>query len=831
MAAAFLASSGLARRSRSFLVTASSIPSDKTSFWGQGQSQSQRSLRSNSNSNSITQRSMSSTAEEATTATAVTPPIATREEDRVVYAGVAPTDWDPKVPRQSTNSQEPLHDPPVAIPDPYGWMRDESRKQQAVLDHLNAENAYTTALTDHLSGLRETLYNEMLASIQETDFTTPRPDGHCYYYTRTVKGQSYTIYCRAPKEQQQDIKFPIEWDGKADTAILKDETQILNVNDLAVGKKYCSMGSVTHSPSHKLLAYCADYTGGETCLMEVKDLATNEVVYHDEKLEISGTIVWGADDSTLFYLKMDEAHRPFQVYRRNLETSKEEMLLEELDDMYWMGIYKSLDGNYLFLEASSKETSEIYYLDLKDPAATLQCVAKRRPKVLYEVAHRDNVWWISSNVGGLPNMALFMAPAVPDCADKWELVKLSGSESESQQVLFPGSLERSLDDVTCFKNHAVASGREGGLPRVWILSLPDSSTVSKFERLEFAEDAYDVGVSTHKEFDTTKLVVGYDSMVTPAQSLEIDMADATKRTVLKEKVVPGYDKTLYRTERTTVTARDGKTEIPVTLVYRKDVMEQHLSSGEPIATHLYGYGSYGACIEADFRATRLTLLNRGVVFVIAHIRGGGEMGRQWYEEPNGAKYLCKKNTFNDFVDVGRYLVDERKLTTPAKFSCEGRSAGGLLIGATINQAPDLFQVALLGVPFVDVVPTMIDASIPLTAVEWEEWGNPNEPKYHQYMMEYSPTQNVVKGAKYPACLLTGGLHDPRVQFWEPSKFAAVLRHEQDSESSGPVCVKMDMSAGHFSASDRYKYLKELSFDYAFMLDQLGLASSESPSEK
>jgi len=670
-----------------------------------------------SSSSSTTQRTMATSS--TTTPAVMSPPVAQREEDRVVYAGVAPKGWDVKLPRQSATSDEALLDPPVAIPDPYGWMRDESRKEQAVLDHLNAENDYTTSLTQHLESLRGTLYEEMVASIQETDYQTPRPQGNYYYYTRTVKGESYTIYCRAPKTD--DISFPVQtWDGTQESPILPGEQVILNVNELAQGQKYCSMGSVKRSPSQKLLAYSADYTGGETCLFYVKDLDTNKVLHHDPKLEISGSLAWGADDSTLFYLKLDAAHRPYQVYKRNLATSTAEngaddqLLLEELDDLYWMGIYKSLDGRYLFVEASSKETSEIHFLDLHDPNATLQCIAPRRPKVLYEVSHREGQWWISSNVGNLPNMALFVTPAVADSASQWTLVQ------QGDTPLFPGSYQRSLDHVTCFAKHVVASGREGGIPRVWVLSMGDdtaATSVQDFQRLTFAEDAYDVGLGGHYEYETTQLVVGYDSMVTPQQSIEIDMTDLTQRVVLKEKAVPGYDSSLYATERTTVTARDGTTEIPVTLVYRKDVMEQHVASGEPVPTHLYGayvwddlpneprkrhfalethildhmastimfpgYGSYGACMEADFRATRLALLNRGIVYVIAHIRGGGEMGRQWYEEPNGAKYLCKKNTFNDFVDVARWLVDDRKLTAPEVFSCEGRSAGGLLIGGTL----------------------------------------------------------------------------------------------------------------------------------------------------
>uniref|UniRef100_A0A7S4IWH5 Prolyl endopeptidase n=2 Tax=Odontella aurita TaxID=265563 RepID=A0A7S4IWH5_9STRA len=419
-------------------------------------------------------------------------------------------------------------------------------------------------------------------------------------------------------------------------------------------------------------------------------------------------------------------------------------------------------------------------------------------------------------------MRLVTCPAVADTEDLWE-----DAVDQDGKKMFDGGYGRSLDGVTPFASHLVASGREGGIPRVWVASFESEkgTGVTDFSRLTFDEMAYDVGLSGNLEYNTDQVVLGYDSLVTPLQSIRVNMSDVTDRTVLKEKKVPDYDRSLFGCERTTALSRDGTTEIPVSIVYRKDVMEK-IRSGKMEGgahVHLYGYGSYNACIEASFRSSRLPLLERGMIYVIAHVRGGGEMGRQWYEEPNGAKYLCKQNTFNDFVDVARWLCEDRKLTSPKKLSCEGRSAGGLLIGASVNQAPELFKAAILGVPFVDVVCTMIDARIPLTVVEWEEWGNPNEKKFFDYMMQYSPINNVKNGATYPSCLLTGGLHDPRVQYWEPSKFAAELRHRQGPES-GPVCVKIDMSAGHFSASDRYKYLKELAFDYAFLLDQLGLAS-------
>lgn len=405
-------------------------------------------------------------------------------------------------------------------------------------------------------------------------------------------------------------------------------------------------------------------------------------------------------------------------------------------------------------------------------------------------------------------MKLMKAPATANCEDDWELVLDS-----DEKPVFDGSLTKALESVTVLKTHVVVEGRQEGIPRVWIYQPGTQS----LERLEFDEPAHDVGLSAQYEFDSDSIAVGYDSLVTPPQSIEISLDSPSEgRIVLKEKKVPGYQKDLYGCDRQHILSRDGKTQIPISVVYRKDVMEK-VKDGQKVPIHLYGYGSYGSCCEADFDSTRLPLLDRGMIYVIAHIRGGGEMGRQWYEEPNGGKYLCKKNTFSDFVDVARYLVKE--WTSPDMMSCEGRSAGGMLIGGTINQAPELFRVAILGVPFVDVVGTMLDASIPLTAAEWSEWGCPNEEKYFEYMMEYSPMNNVQSGVKYPSCWLTGGLHDPRVAFWEPSKFAATLRH---SNPDTTVCVKMDMSAGHFSASDRYKYLKELSIDYSFLLDQLAL---------
>ena len=866
--------------------------------------------------------SLATMTSDSTPAATATPPVAYRDEEKgYVYAGVAPPGWDAeKVPRQDELSENPMMDPPVPISDPYHWMRDDTRTNEKVLQHLKNENEYTALVTRHLTtttndndnqettssdSVVTTLYNEMLSVIQESDYTTPRPHQDYMYYTRTIQDMSYKLYCRSRREPTVQNLWQTQSltdDARKTTPVYDNEQVLLDVNQLAQDQTYCAIGTTEISPSHRYLAYTVDFTGDEICTLRIRDVtSTTTVDHHFPQVPMSGMLEWGADDTIIYYTTLDSAQRPYQVYGRtfskradgtpDFDTYTDALIYEDLNDSHYVSMYKSQDSKYLFIESSSPETTEIYYRAIvndSDEPPPLQCIAKRRNKVLYGVDHYHGYWWITSNVDSTqPNMALYAAPAQPDCESLWNMVRLDQNDNDIRRPpLFDGSLESSLESITCFQNHIVACGRQDGLPQIWIMGdiqLPTVSsslstadpttvdmtvTVKQFERLVFDEAAYDLMFGTHYEYETRKIVVMYDSMISPTQSIEIDLYDTTQRTVLKETIVPGYDKSLYQCERKMVLSRDGKTQIPISMVYRKDVMELHQSSNQPVPVHLYGYGSYGASMECDFVATRLPLLNRNMIYVVAHVRGGSEMGRHWYEEPNGAKYLCKMNTFYDFVDVAQYLTGDLQLTTPDLLSCEGRSAGGLLIGASINLAPELFRVAILGVPFVDVVPTMIDASIPLTAGEWEEWGNPNEIKYFQYMMDYTPTLNVKANAIYPACLLTGGLHDPRVQvrtvsqktfcmfridrisqffciscsssfvflcvntnqYWEPAKFAAALRYGQqnsaiDAAPSRPICLKIDMSAGHFSASDRYKYYKEKAFDYAFLLDQLGLVSN------
>lgn len=575
------------------------------------------------------------------------PPIAKREEDRAVYAGILPPNQNDNEPsekkeliRQSESSTNKLLDPPRPIPDPYGWLRDEKRENPQVLNHLKAENAYTEQITSHLSSLREKLYEEMVERIQETDYTTPNSrDGKFWYYTRTNKGESYKIYCRAPivagdnnDDDGNGESYPkIEWDGKADSQVLPNEEVYLNVNELAKGKSYCSVSSVGVSPdTHHWLAYAVDFTGDEIYSLFVKDLQTGDIVDHDPSIECY-SVKWGRDRNTLFYVKMDDAHRPYRVYMRSLKPQdkdkEDELIFEQLDDLYWTSIFKSSDYRYLFISTSSSETSEVYYLDLHDETSTLKCIAKKRTKVLYDVEHFNGSWIITSNVDETPNMRLMSCPVGENCEDQWKDMTLSSDGTK----LFDGGYDRSLDGVEAFEKYLVASGREGGIPRIWVMEPSvddgDGSIIDKSTQLVFDETAYDVGVGVNFDYATEKLTLYYDSLTTPLQSLQVTMNDPNnkdKRAVLKQKNVPGYEKSAYGCDRITVKVRDG-TDVPVSMVYRADVMERFVKDGSTMPVHLIGYGSYGACSEADFSATRLPLLDRGIIYVIAHVRGGEDV--------------------------------------------------------------------------------------------------------------------------------------------------------------------------------------------------------------
>ncbi|GLD98705.1 hypothetical protein PINS_up007422 [Pythium insidiosum] len=666
--------------------------------------------------------------------------------------------------------------PILYMEDPYFYVRDDTRKNEEVIEHLRKENAYTELKTKHLANVRENLYNELLSHVQETDEEYPYPHGSFLYYTRTEKGSSYTFHCRKPKT--------------SDAASAPEEL-VLDENEIAKGHNHCDVSNVRPSPDHRYLAYMVDFNGYETYTGFIKDLKTGKLL--PDRLENISSLQWGADSSVLFYATQDEAHRQNKLWRHTVgATTADECLYTENDELYSAYFSKSRSGKYMFFMSVSSETSEVSFLDLQNPSKGLQVIAKRQKGVQYWVDHHGDHFYIVTNKDKATNFKLVRTPVTAPGPEHWKEV-------------FPYDSKVKVDQVDCFKDFIVMSGRQDGFSQLWIVKVKPDGSHQK-HRIAFDETSYTVSGSVNRDYDTKKYRFVYSSMTTPRTTYDYEV-ETKEKVFLKEKPCPNYDRSLYKSERLEATASDG-TKVPISIVYRKD-----LRTKERQPLHLYGYGSYEICIDPSFVSTILPLLDRGVIYAIAHIRGGGEMGRTWYEN---AKYKTKINTFSDFIACGQHLVDTG-VTSPSMMTCEGRSAGGLLMGAVLNMRPDLFTAAIAGVPFVDVMNTMSDASIPLTTGEWEEWGNPNEAEYFHYMLSYSPYENV-KPQAYPNILVTSGLYDPRVAYWEPTKWVAKLRDVKSDQNE--VLLKMDLSSGHFSASDRYHYLREKAFDLAFLLDQL-----------
>ncbi|CAM9371202.1 unnamed protein product, partial [Chrysoparadoxa australica] len=687
--------------------------------------------------------------------------------------------------------------PPKEHTDDYYWLRDDSRKNRAVLKHIEHENKYTEAQTEGLADLKSTIYEEFISHMKETDAQVPYKHGPYYYYTRTEKGKSYSIHCRSKSAHSPDelLKGPAP----------SDQQIILDINAVAEGKDYCDVGDVSPSNDHKVIAYAADFSGYETYEIRFLQMEEGGKAIEDVITETSGDMCWGADASTIYYTTQDSEHRPYKLWRHQMGTpqSSDVCLYHEEDEMFWMGIGKSDSERFLAMHVGGKTNSEIHVIDLEGvqgteahAAAELKIITPRMEDVLYRIEHHGDKFYIVTNLDGAKNKKLMACPVDSPGVASWVDV-------------MPYDAKRSLSYVSCFSNHLVISGRENGLKQIWIR---DQRT-ENLTQMEHAEDVYSCHTRCDVFFDTNVLRYVYESMVSPSSTFDYNM-DTGARTLLKEKEVPGYLPSNYECTRVDAMAADG-TSIPISMVYSKAIYPSGIL-GTEAAMMLYGYGSYGACIEPNFSFTRLSYLDRGMVFAIGHIRGGGEMGREWYEDYG--KFLTKRNTFTDFIACAEHLCSI-KATKAASLAICGRSAGGLLIGAVVNMAPQLFKVAVADVPFVDVCNTMADASIPLTVTEWQEWGNPNEEKYYDYMMSYSPYDGVKEQA-YPAMLVTGGLNDPRVAYWEPVKWVQKLRDHRTNPEV-PILCKIDMSAGHFSASDRYKYLDEAAFEYSFVVSQLG----------
>mmetsp|Transcript_15713 Transcript_15713/g.23086 ORF Transcript_15713/g.23086 Transcript_15713/m.23086 type:complete len:756 (+) Transcript_15713:492-2759(+) len=683
---------------------------------------------------------------------------------------------------EGENRGENPMDPPIIKDDDLYWLRDDKRKDHAVIAHLNRENAYFEHKFKPLRGMQAAIYKEFVSHTKETDEEVPYAHGPYVYYARSVKGLSYPIHCR--KSRKAGTNEP-----------MGEEQIVLDHNILGKGKSHCDVQQVEMSPDHTLLAFTVDLTGYETYDIIVRDLATG---IEKEKVEgCAGQVVWGKTNAEFFYTTMDEEHRPHKVWRHKLgqPQTQDECLLVEDDELFWLDIDKTCSGRFLVMDSGSPTRSEVHLLDIEASGATIQQVQVRSEDHRYSVEHWGDHLYIITNTDGCINSKLMQTPVKAMGKSNWKDV-------------MPYEKTTKLDYLVCFEKHVVINGRSNGLKMCKFMDM----TTGKVTDLKLDEECYDTYPKKNREWKTPVFRYGYSSMVTPHSTFEYDMTTGQKK-LLKEQTVPDYDRTLYCAERVFAKAKDGTT-VPISLVYRKDC--RYAKHKQPSPMMLYGYGSYGICIDPSFDSKCISYLDRGMIFAIAHVRGGGEMGRHWYEKEG--KYLNKMNTFTDFCDCAEFLINSG-YTRACELAISGRSAGGLLMGTVINLRPDLFKCAVAGVPFVDIMVTMSDPSIPLTITEWEEWGNPNEKKYFDYMMSYSPVDNVKRNT-YPSLLITAGLNDPRVPYWEPAKWVARLREAQ-KDNSVPMLLKTDMSSGHFSASDRYKLMEERSIEYAFVAEQLG----------
>jgi len=656
--------------------------------------------------------------------------------------------------------------------DNYYWLRD--KKNPEVKAYLEAENAYTDAVMKPTEGLQKKLYEEMLSRIKETDIEVPYQEGDYFYYSRTEAGKQYQIHCR--KKGGMDAP----------------EEVVLDVNEMAKGQKFMSLGAYNVSDDGNLLAYTTDNTGFRQYSLAVKDLRTGKLL--PDHAERVGSVVWANDNKTIFYtVEDDTTKRQYQVYRHTAGTSgSDKLAYEEKDEKFDVYAAKTRSKAYIVLFSASHTTSEARYLPAGEPAAEWKVMQPRKQGVEYYPDHNGNFFYIRVNDTGR-NFRLVKAPVTDPRSQNW-------------QEVVPHRANVMLDDTDFFKNYYVLSERENGLPQIRVTDLGSGRS----RRIEFPEPAYASYGYTNREYDTSKFRYGYQSFITPRSVFEYDMASG-KSTLLKQKEVPGgYDRTRYQVQQIYATASDG-VKIPISVVYLKAAK---LDGKGPL--YLTGYGSYGYSIDIGFNSDLFSMIDRGVVAAVAHIRGGGEMGKAWHDD---GRMMHKKNTFTDFVASAEYLVAQG-YGSKDRLAIEGRSAGGLLMGAVLNMRPDLFHAALVGVPFVDVMNTMLDETLPLTVGEFEEWGNPKEKPAFDYMMTYSPYDNI-EAKKYPNMLVRTSFNDSQVMYWEPAKYVAKMRAIRTDHNIMILKTNMD-PAGHGGASGRYDRLHEKAFDYAYFLTQMGI---------
>jgi len=698
--------------------------------------------------------------------------------------------------------QEPLTDriiePPVARREPvehvlhgdrrvdhYAWLRHKENPE--VIAYLNAENAYTDAILKPTEPLQEKLYQEMLGRILQTDLSVPYRLRGYLYFTRTEEGKQYAIHCRR-----------CDADGA-------EEEVLLDLNRLAEGHSFLGLGSFEVSQDNHLLAYSTDTTGFRQYVLQVKDLRTGTTF--PERFERVTSVAWASDNRTLFYTVEDETtKRSHRLYRHVLgSTEADPLLYEETDERFRIEVERTRSGAFLLLNIASHTASEVRYLRADQPSEEFKLIAPREDNHEYYAEHHpglapnptDGLFYIRTNSGG----RTFRLMTVP----------VSEPRREFWHEVIPNRPEVMLAAAGAFRTHLVLFEREGGLPYIRIVDLTADApnALAASHRIEFDEPAYNASIGENPEFSVSHVRFQYESFVTPRSIFDYDVRTRERILRKQQPVLGGYDAAQYVSERLHATASDG-TRVPLSVVHRRDTPRD---GSAPLL--LYGYGSYGISVPVNFSSNRLSLLDRGVIYAVAHVRGGGELGKPWHD---AGRMRQKRNTFTDFIAAAEHLIALR-YTTPQKLVIEGGSAGGLLMGAVTNMRPDLFRMVISHVPFVDVLNTMLDASLPLTVGEYEEWGNPQVAEDYFYMKSYCPYTNLERRA-YPAILAKTGLNDSQVMYWEPAKYVAKLRTLKTD--ANPLLLKINMGAGHGGASGRYDYLREIALDYAFLLTHLGV---------
>ena len=656
------------------------------------------------------------------------------------------------------------------LKDDYFWLRE--KKNPEVIKYMEDENAYTEEVMRPTKEFQDALYKEMLGHIKQTDLSVPSRIGDYYYYSRTEEGKQYPYQCR--KKGSLEAK----------------EEVLLDLNKLAEGHSFLGLGGFRVSDDGNLLAYSTDTTGYRQYTLHVKDLRTGQTL--NENIERTGSIVWANDNKTLFYTTEDDvSKRSDKFWRHVVGSDKNDLLYEEKDELFDIGAGQSLDKKIIFLGSYAKTSRELRYLPADNPTGEFKIVLPRADGHEYDVDHYNGKFYITTNKNA-KNFRVMTAPINDPSEKNWK-------------PFIEHNPKIKIDGLTTFTNHLVVSEKEGGLNYLRVIDMKTKQS----HRITTDESDYALFLGGNPEFNTTTVRFNYQSMVTPNSVYDYDMNTRQRKLLKQQEVLGGYDAKKYEAKRIWGVARDG-TKVPVSLVYKKGVKFDGTS---PML--LYAYGSYGASMAPTFSSNRLALLDRGVIYALAYIRGGGELGEEWREQ---GRMMKKLNTFYDFIDCADYLI-KNKYTSKDRLVIQGGSAGGLLVGAVVNMRPDLFKAVVAQVPFVDVMNTMLDASLPLTTSEWIEWGNPNEKPAFDYMIKYSPYDNIA-AKNYPAMLVQVSLNDSQVPYWEGTKFLAKLRAMKTDRNV--LLLKANMGAGHGGASGRYDALKETAFTYSFMLWQMGI---------